>query len=65
MNRLKNIDYLTQNISNLKGIGAKTKLLLKRKKIEKVSDLLWNLPFGSTDRSNLKDFADLMKFPQI
>jgi len=59
MNRLKNIDYLTQNISNLKGIGTKTKFLLKRKKIEKVSDLLWNLPFGSTDRTNLKDLNSL------
>ena len=41
--------YLT-----LDGVGIKTKKLIKKKKIEKISDLLWNLPQGFTDRSNLQ-----------
>ena len=46
-------DFLTKNVSTLEGVGNKTKKLLKKKKIEKIKDLLWNLPQGYTDRSNL------------
>ena len=53
MNKSKDYEFLIQNISNLKGVGIKTKQLLKRKKIEKISDLLWNLPQNFIDRSNL------------
>ena len=53
MDKSKDYKFLTQNISNLKGVGIKTKQLLKKKKIEKISDLLWNLPQAFTDRSNL------------
>ena len=52
-------DFLTKNISTLSGVGAKTKKLLKKKKIEKVSDLLWNFPQGYTDRSNLQTLENL------
>ena len=54
MNKSKDYKFLFQNISKLKGVGIKTKQLLKRKEIEKISDLLWNLPQAFTDRSNLK-----------
>ena len=50
---------LTKNISTLKGVGEKTRKLLKKKKIVKVSDLLWNLPQGYTDRSNLQKLNNL------
>ena len=33
-------DFLTKNVSNLEGVGPKIKKLLKRKNIEKISDLL-------------------------
>ncbi len=46
-------DFLTKNVSSLEGVGNKTKKLLKKKKIEKIKDLLWNFPQGYTDRSNL------------
>ena len=59
MNESKIQNFLTQNVSNLNGVGAKTKVLLKKKKIEKISDLLWNLPQGFTDRSNVKKLDDL------
>ena len=67
MDKSKNYKFLVQNISSLKGVGIKTRQLLKRKKIEKVSDLLWNLPHTFTDRSNLKnlDFLEIGKITTI
>ena len=59
MNKSKNYKFLIQNISNLKGVGSKTKLLLKKKKIEKVIDLLWSFPLGFTDRTNFKSLDNL------
>ena len=59
MNQSKVIEFLSQNISNLKGVGSKTKKLLKKKKIDKISDLLWNLPQGYTDRSFLQTLDKL------
>ena len=53
MNKSKDHRFLTQNISILKGVGTKTKQLLRKKKIEKISDLLWNIPKSFTDRSNI------------
>ena len=64
MNKSKDYKYLIQNISNLKGVGIKTKQLLKRKKIEKISDLLWNLPQAFVDRSNLKNL-DVLEIGKI
>ena len=64
MNKSKNHNFLVQNISSLKGVGVKTKQLLKRKKIEKVSDLLWNLPQAFTDRSNLENL-DILEIGKI
>jgi len=64
MNKSKDYKFLTQNISSLKGVGIKTGQLLKRKKIEKISDLLWNLPQTFTDRSNLKNL-DILEIGKI
>jgi len=55
----KILDFLIKNVSSLKGVGVKTKKLLKKKKIEKISDLLWNLPQGFTDRSKLQTLDKL------
>ena len=64
MNKSKDYKFLVQNISSLKGVGIKTKQLLKRKQIEKISDLLWNLPQAFTDRSNLKNL-DILEIGKI
>jgi len=53
MNQSKIHNFLIKNVSALNGVGLKTKKLLKKKKIEKISDLLWNLPQDFVDRSNL------------
>lgn len=59
MNQSKIHDFLIQNVSMLDGVGEKTKKLLKKKKIEKISDLLWNIPQDFTDRSNVKTLDNL------
>ena len=59
MNRLNTQNFLNNNISTLTGVGEKTKKLLKKKKIEKVSDLLLNFPEGYTDRTNLQKLDNL------
>ena len=59
MNLLKKKNYIFSDISNLKGVGKKIKGYLKKKKIEKINDLLWNLPYSSTDRSNLVNLDKL------
>ena len=53
MTIFKNKDDLFRNISFLKGVGPKLSKYLKNKKIDKISDLLWNFPYSSTDRSDM------------
>ena len=59
MNQPNTQDFLIKNVSTLNGVGAKIKKLLKKKNIEKISDLLWNFPLSYTDRSNLKTLDKL------
>ena len=59
MNQPSIQNFLTRNITKLDGVGNKTKKLLKKKNIEKISDLLWDFPHGYTDRSNLQDLDKL------
>ena len=59
MNRFNIQDFLSKSVSTLNGVGIKTKKLLKKKKIERVSDLLWNFPQGYTDRTNLQTLDKL------
>ncbi len=51
MKKNNNHNYLFDNVETIKGIGKKLSTYLKKKKIEKVNDLLWNLPYSSTDQS--------------
>ena len=64
MNKSKDHKFFTQNISVLKGVGTKTKQLLRKKKIEKVSDLLWNIPKSFTDRSNISSL-DILEIGKV
>ena len=59
MNQSKLLNFLIQDVSTLNGVGTKTKKLLKKKKIEKLCDLLWNLPQSFTDRSNVQTLDKL------
>ena len=55
MSRLNNYEFLLNDISSLKGVGEKTKRLLKKKKINNLFDVLWHLPLEFIDRSKLID----------
>ena len=59
MNQTEMQNFISQKVSNLSGVGDKTKALLKKKKIEKISDLLWSFPQGYTDRTNIKKLDKL------
>ncbi len=58
MNINKN-SFLFRDISSLDGVGPKLKKYLENKKIEKVKDLLWDLPYSFTDRSQITDLSKL------
>ena len=46
-------EIIFKNVDELKGIGKKFSKYLKNKKIEKVKDLLLNLPYSEIDRSKI------------
>ena len=54
-----NYKYLLSDLSSLKGVGVKTRNLLKKKKINNIFDLLWKLPKSYTDRSLSSKIKDL------
>jgi ATP-dependent DNA helicase RecG len=51
MNTITKKNFLFQDVSSIVGVGKKISTYLKKKKIEKINDLLWNLPYSYTDRS--------------
>jgi len=51
MNIINEKNFLFEDVSTIKGVGKKLAAYLRKKKIEKVNDLLWNLPYSFTDRS--------------
>ncbi len=53
MSHTKSYEFLLNDISTLKGVGKKTKQLLRKKNIKTLFDILWHLPQAFTDRSNL------------
>ncbi len=58
MNLLKK-DIIFCDVDKLKGIGKKLSRYLKNKRIEKVKDILLNLPYSETDRSKIVDLNKL------
>jgi ATP-dependent DNA helicase RecG len=59
MDNKSNYKYLLSDLTSLKGVGVKTKNLLKKKKINNIFDLLWKLPKSYTDRSLSSKIKDL------
>ena len=51
MKYTNNFNYLLSDLTELKGVGKKTMIILKKKKINNIFDLLWRLPKSYTDRS--------------
>ena len=58
MNNVKK-NYIFNNVSVLKGVGTKLSKYLKNKKIEKINDLLWNIPYDFVDRSKISELNNL------
>ena len=52
-------NYLFRSVSTLKGVGLKLSKYLKNKNIERVNDLLWNLPYTYIDRSEITSLNKL------
>ncbi len=52
-------DFILNDVSLLKGVGSKLSGYLKKKKIEKIKDLLLNLPYSETDRSKIFKLNEL------
>ena len=50
---MNGIEYLLSNINSINGIGVKTANLFKKKNINTIFDLLWNLPRDFIDRGGI------------
>jgi ATP-dependent DNA helicase RecG len=51
MNVINKNSFLFSNVDSISGVGKKISIYLKKKKIEKITDLLWDLPYSQTDRT--------------
>jgi len=52
-------DFIFSEVIQLKGVGPQLSKYLKKKKIEKIKDILLNLPYSETDRSHIFKLNDL------
>jgi len=46
-------DFIFNDVNKLKGVGPQLSKYLKKKKIEKIKDIILNLPYSETDRSKI------------
>ena len=51
--------FIFNDVNKLKGVGPQLSKYLKRKKIEKIKDIILNLPYSETDRSRLFKLNEL------
>ena len=56
---MSNYEYLLSDINKINGIGTKTAELFRKKNINTIFDLLWNLPRDIIDRSDLRKINQL------
>tara|TARA_B100001057_G_scaffold467655_1_gene526006 strand:- start:432 stop:2477 length:2046 start_codon:yes stop_codon:yes gene_type:complete len=52
-------DFIFSEIDNLKGVGPQLSKYLKKRRIEKIKDVLLNLPYSETDRSKIYKLNEL------
>ena len=52
-------NFIFSSIDNLKGVGPQLSKYLKKKRIEKIKDVVLNLPYSETDRSKIYKLKDL------
>ena len=56
---INNNKFLFNEITKLNGVGSKTRKYLEKKKIEKIKDVLWDLPYSIVDRSKITELNEL------
>ena len=52
-------NFIFKEITRLKGVGPKLSKYLKNKRIEKIKDIILNLPYSETDRSKICKINEL------
>jgi len=52
-------DFIFNDVNKLKGVGPQLSKYLKKKKIEKIKDIILNFPYSETDRSKLYKLNEL------
>ena len=52
-------DFIFNEVNKIKGVGPQLAKYLKKKKIEKIKDIILNLPYSETDRSKLYKLNEL------
>ena len=52
-------NFIFEDVSKLKGVGPQLSKYLKRKKIEKIKDLILDLPYSETDRATISKLNEL------
>ena len=53
-------DFIFQDVKKIKGVGEKLSKYLRKKRIEKIKDILLNLPYSETDRSQLSKLSTIV-----
>ena len=56
---MSNSNFLQSDINTIKGVGTKTRKYLQKKRIEKIKDLLWDIPYSFIDRSKITSLNKL------
>ena len=52
-------ETIFQDVTKLKGVGTVLSKYLKKKRIEKIKDIIFNLPYSETDRSKISKLNEL------
>ena len=56
---MSNFEYLLSSIDSISGVGKKTLVLLNKKKIFTIFDLLWHLPISKIESADDTEIKDL------
>ena len=52
-------DFIFTEVNKLNGVGPQLSKYLKKKRIEKIKDIILNLPYSETDRSKISKVSEL------
>ena len=52
-------EFIFYDVDKLKGVGNQLSKYLKKRKIEKIKDIILNLPYSETDRSKIYKLNEL------